>query len=59
MKDIKSMKILRGTPLSPFMSFLLFMVKSAVQSTKLFNPSFSRLTLKLMRNPCRMPASFM
>ena len=28
MKDIKSMKILRGTPLSPFMSFLLFMEKN-------------------------------
>jgi len=62
MKDMKSMKIQKNAtqPSPPFMSFVLFMVKlSPSQSTKLFNPSFNRFTLKLIRNPCWMSASFM
>ena len=55
---------------SLFECFMIFMVELRIftmkdiksmkgQRTKLLKPCFSRRTLKLIRKPCLMPASFM
>ena len=62
MKGVKSMKISEDRRLahSPLHGLpALHGENPPFYSTKLFNPSFNRFTLKLIRNPCRTPASFM
>ncbi len=56
MKSMKSRK--KYYDLS-FLNFMCFTVKTIRYKTKLFNPSFNNLTLKLIKYPCLIFASFM